>query len=242
MLSVTHSSGMPPKVRKASSRHASRSSVVLVLVGMKRCLRECPSVPDHTLNSKTSPFASASLTSLLPVELQLAARRRLEARVRLRGGGAEGDPPPAAPRGERPVTRQRRIVVQVQQHLVHPLLRRPGQDGLRLDDRPHALERALSVGPAVPRLAALPPVLGHGVPVQAVPPRYVAEVRLGPGGPVHAQLAHHVPLHPRSSRRLRILGRSIFPFAQLVGVRLRERRVSVSADGAKRLREWLFLH
>ena len=63
MLSVTHSSGMPPKVRKASSRHASRSSVVLVLVGMKRCLRECPSVPDHTLNSKTSPFASASLTS-----------------------------------------------------------------------------------------------------------------------------------------------------------------------------------
>lgn len=37
--------------------------MVLVLVGMKRCLRECPSVPDHTLNSKTSPFASASPTS-----------------------------------------------------------------------------------------------------------------------------------------------------------------------------------
>ena len=156
---------------------------------------------------------------LLPVELQLAARRRLEARVRLRRRGTEGDPLPAAPRGERPVTRQRRVVVQVQQHLVHPLLRRPGQDGLRLDDRPHALERALSVGPAVLHLAALPPVLGHGVPVQAVPPRYVAEVRLGPGGPVHAQLAHHVPLHPRSSRRVPILGQSISSFANMVKMR-----------------------
>lgn len=56
-------SGMPPKVTKASSRHAIRSSAVLVSVGMKRCLRECPSVPFHTLNSKTSPFASASLMS-----------------------------------------------------------------------------------------------------------------------------------------------------------------------------------
>lgn len=241
-MSVTHSSGMPPKVRKASSRHASRSSAVLVLVGMKRCLRECPSVPDHALNSRTSPFASASLTSSFQSNCSWRPGG-VSKRGRASGEGEpKATPLPAAPRGERPVTRQRRIVVQVQQHLVHPLLRRPGQDGLRLDDRPHALERALSVGPAVPRLAALPPVLGHGVPVQAVPPRHVAEVRLGPGGPVHAQLAHHVPLHPRSSRRLRILGRSIFPFAQLVGVRLRGRRVSVSTDGAKRLREWLFLH
>lgn len=40
MLSVSASSGVPPKVAKASSRHESRSSVVLDLVGMKRCLLE----------------------------------------------------------------------------------------------------------------------------------------------------------------------------------------------------------
>ena len=78
------------------------------------------------------------------------------------------------------------------------------------------------------------------VPVQAVAPCCVAEVRLGPSGAVHAQLSHHVPLHPRSSRRLRILGWSIFPFARPVKARLRGWRVSVSANGALRLREWLF--
>lgn len=40
MLSVSASSEMPPKVAKASSRHASRSSAVLVLVGMNRCFLE----------------------------------------------------------------------------------------------------------------------------------------------------------------------------------------------------------
>ena len=156
---------------------------------------------------------------LLPVELQLAARRRLEARVRLRQRGAEDDPLPAAPGGERPVAGQRRVVAQVQQHLVRPLLRHPGQDGLRLDDLPHACEGALAVGPAALQLLALPPVPGDRVPVQAVPPRYVAEVRLGPGGPAHVQLAHHVPLHPRSSRRVPILGRSISSFANMVKMR-----------------------
>ena len=105
---------------------------------------------------------------------------------------------------------------------------------------PLALEGALALGPAVPR--PLPPVLRDRVPVQAVAPRYVAEVRLGPGGPVHVQLAHHVPLHPRSSRWLRVRGWSICPFARLVKARLRGWRVSVSAGGAMRLREWLVLH
>lgn len=81
---------------------------------------------------------------------------------------------------------------------------------------------------------------GRGEVVGAVRAR--RQVRLGSGGPVHVQLAHHVPLHPRSSRRLRVLGWSIFPFARLVKARLRGWRVSVSAGGAMRLREWLVLH
>ena len=40
MLSVTSSSGTPPRTLNVWSRHASRSSVVLPGVGMKTCLRE----------------------------------------------------------------------------------------------------------------------------------------------------------------------------------------------------------
>ena len=157
-------------------------------------------------------------------------------------GAPEGYALAPAPRGERPVAGQRRVAVPVGQQLVDGALGHPGQLGLRLDHRPHALEGALALGPAVLHLRPLLPVFRDRVPVQAVPPRYVAEVRLGPGGPVHVQLAHHVPLHPRSSRRVAVLGWSIFLFARLVKARLRGWRVSVSADGAMRLREWLFLH
>lgn len=78
---------------------------------------------------------------LLPVELQLPARRRLEPRVRLGGGGApEGYALAPAPRGERPVAGQRRVAAPVGQQLVDGALGHPGQLGLRLDHRPHALE------------------------------------------------------------------------------------------------------
>ncbi len=89
--------------------------------------------------------------------------------MRLGGGGApEGYALAPAPRGERPVAGQRRVAVPVGQQLVDGALGHPGQLGLRLDHRPHALEGALALGPAVPRPRPLPPVFRDRVPVQAV--------------------------------------------------------------------------
>lgn len=60
--------------------------------------------------------------------------------------------------------------------------------------------------------------LHEPVPVHAVPPRDLAEVRLGAGPPVDVQLSHYVSLHiPLLPGR--IPDRSIVPFAQLVKVR-----------------------
>lgn len=70
------------------------------------------------------------------------------------------------------------------------------------------------------RLAATSstPVLGDRVPVHAVPPRDLAEVRLRAGPPVDVQLSHYVSLHiPLLPGR--IPDRSIVPLAQLVKVR-----------------------
>lgn len=65
---------------------------------------------------------------------------------------------------------------------------------------------------------AIPPVLGDRVPVHAVPPRDLAEVRLRAGLPVDVQLSHYVSLHiPLLPGR--IPDRSIVPLAQLVKVR-----------------------
>ena len=56
-----------------------------------------------------------------------------------------------------------------------------------------SLEGAAPVGPAVGRVAPLRrPIRGDRVPVDAVPPRYVAEVRLDPGFLVHAQLSNQI--------------------------------------------------
>ena len=60
--------------------------------------------------------------------------------------------------------------------------------------------------------------LGDRVPVHAVPPRDLAEVRLRAGPPVDVQLSHYVSLHiPLLPGR--IPDRSIVPLAQLVKVR-----------------------
>lgn len=94
----------------------------------------------------------------------------------------------------------------------------PEQLGLRADHLLERVEGAAPRGPPVGGGLALPPVLGDRVPVHAVPPRDLAEVRLSAGPPVDVQLSHcvslHIPLLPG-----RIPDRSIVPLAQLVKVR-----------------------
>lgn len=94
----------------------------------------------------------------------------------------------------------------------------PGQLGLRADHLLERVEGAAPRGPPVGGGLALPPVLGDRVPVHAVPPRDLAEVRLRAGPPVDVQLSHYVSLHiPLLPGR--IPDRSIVPLAQLVKVR-----------------------
>ena len=152
---------------------------------------------------------------LLPVELQLPARRGLEPGVGLGGGGPENQPRPPAPCGEGAVPGERRVVVHMEQELVHRPLRHPGQRRLLRGDVPDALEGALPLRPPIRGVRPLRPVPRDRVPVHAVPPRYVAEVRLRPSSPVHVQLSHDVLLHTRSLR----------------GPALRQERICVCAIG-----------
>lgn len=156
--------------------------------------------------------------ALLPVELQLPARGRLEPRVRLAAARApEGHVVRAAPRGEGAVPGQP-LPAALAQERVDCHLGHPGQLGLRADHLLERVEGAAPRGPPVGGGLALPPVLGDRVPVHAVPPRDLAEVRLRAGPPVDVQLSHYVSLHiPLLPGR--IPDRSIVPLAQLVKVR-----------------------
>ena len=156
--------------------------------------------------------------ALLPVELQLPARGRLEPRVRLAAARApEGHVARPAPRGEGAVPGQP-LPAALAQERVDGHLGHPGQLGLRADHLLERVEGAAPRGPPVGGGLALPPVLGDRVPVHAVPPRDLAEVRLRAGPPVDVQLSHYVSLHiPLLPGR--IPDRSIVPLAQLVKVR-----------------------
>ena len=156
--------------------------------------------------------------ALLPVELQLPARGRLEPRVRLAAARApEGHVVRSAPRGEGAVPGQP-LPAALAQERVDGHLGHPGQLGLRADHLLERVEGAAPRGPPVGGGLALPPVLGDRVPVHAVPPRDLTEVRLRAGSPVDVQLSHYVSLHiPLLPGR--IPDRSIVPLAQLVKVR-----------------------
>lgn len=178
---------------------------------------------------------------LLPVELQLPARRGLEPGVGLGGGGPENQPRPPAPCGEGAVPGERRVVVHMEQELVHRPLRHPGQRRLLRGDVPDALEGALPLRP----------------PIRGVRPsdQYLATVCLSMPCLLAMSLKFGfapAPLYMFSSPMTFLSIRapseglpyveSVFAFARLVKVRLREWRLFVSANGGMRLRDWLFLH
>lgn len=132
---------------------------------------------------------------LLPIELQLAARRRLEPRMGLRSVGArEDDVAGAAVVREGVVAGKGRVSRPVQQVLVHGLLRDARQRRLCGDDVPVAVEAAGAPAPAVVHVASFPPIAGDRVPVQVIAPGYLAEVGLDAQLAIHVQLAHDVPL------------------------------------------------
>jgi hypothetical protein len=112
-------------------------------------------------------------------------------------------PPQVAREGV--VARDRRLVARValEQRLVDALGRDSRQRRLLLDLVPVAVEPARPPVPAVVRRGPAPaPVLRDGVPVHAVPPSDLREVRLDAALPVRVQLSHEVPLqgpHPSPS-------------------------------------------
>ena len=97
--------------------------------------------------------------------------------------------------GEGVVPRQAGVRVPVQQELVDGLLRDAGKLGFCLYHLPERVEAAAPRRPAVVEVAARSPVFGHGLAAHPVPAADLAEVGLGAGLPVHAQLAHNVPFH-----------------------------------------------
>ena len=136
--------------------------------------------------------------ALLPVELQLLARRRLVPGMGLRAlvGNAADDVAAQHVGRQRVVAGQFLVRMAVEKVLVNGLLRRPGQRGLLLDDVSDGVEGARALGPGVLYLAARLPVLRDGVAVQAVAPTDLGEVRGRSRLPVHVQLSHDVPFQP----------------------------------------------
>lgn len=181
---------------------------------------------------------------LLPVELQLAAGRGLVPGMGLgppaavesdvvsaaivREGVVPGHPPPPAP---------------VQEVLVHGLLGRARHGRLLGDQRAVGVEAARPVAPAVVDVASLAPIPGDGVPVEAVAPADLAEVRLQPELPVHVQLAHDVPFfQSRSFPSVLLGGKSISTLVRLAKVRWCGWCNSIGAVGIIRWYGWCNLY
>lgn len=181
MLSVSHSSGTPPSQRDRLQPAGDElvgcpGPRVGELVQPRAAERGGVHVERELLAG-----AARHPQVLLPVELQLAPRGRLEAGVRLRPSRlAERYAPRAAVVGEGVVAGEVRIPAAVQQVLVHRLLPRPRQRRLLLDEGAVPVEPAPAAAAPVVDVAALLPVARHGVPVQAVAPRDVAEVGFTP--------------------------------------------------------------
>ena len=146
----------------------------------------------------------------------------------MREGVVPGHPPPAAP---------------VQEVFVHGLLGGARHGGLLGDQRAVGVEAARPVAPAVVDVAALVPLPGDGVPVEAVAPADLAEVRLQPELPVHVQLAHDVPLfQSRSFLPVLLGGKSISTLVRSAKVRWRGWRNCIGAVGNMRWCGWCNLY
>lgn len=92
----------------------------------------------------------------------------------------------------RSVARRIGVGVAAEGALVHRALGDVRERRLLIDHLPHQVEPARSRRPVGGHLAEVP-VLRHGFTLHPVPPRDLAEVRLGPRLPVHIHLSHRVP-------------------------------------------------
>ena len=125
-------------------------------------------------------------------------------------GRPEGDVVPPAPVREGVVAGDGAVAVD--QVLAGRPLCRAGHRRLLGDQPRMPVESAGPPAPAVVDVAPFAPVRGDGMPVQAVPPGYVAEVGLDAQLPAGVQLSHDVPLPhvPPSLLAFRGTGRAYF--------------------------------
>lgn len=152
------------------AQHAGRSSVVLVGEQANLWALGAAQGRGEHVGLEELAVAADHAQVLLPVELQLTPWQSLVPGVRLgRGRVAEGYVvPPAAVREG--VVAGDGVAVAVEQVLVHRLLGRARRGCLLGDQVAVPCEAASAPAPAVADVAAVAPVLGDGVAVEAVAP------------------------------------------------------------------------